>query len=122
MDRESLGDFVRRIRREKNMSCMDVSKRSARKGSRRISGSYINRIENNPTLRPTADILAVLAAGLGVPAEEVFARVVGYVPEGQTPEEIELIARFRELSPERRDDLLSLVDLWYQKDRCPKSA
>ena len=118
---ETVGDFVRRIRTEKNMSCEDVSKRSARK-EQRISGSYINRIENNPALKPTADRLKALADGLGVPAQEVFARAVGFALGGESSEEIELLARFRELSPERRDDLLSLVDLWYQKDRCPKSA
>ena len=120
--KESLGDFVRRIRAEKNVSCADVSRRSGRKGQRRIVGSYVNRIENNPKLGPTADRLTALADGLGVPAEELFARVVGYVPEGESSEEIELLARFKELSPQRRDDLLSLVDLWYQKERCPKSA
>lgn len=114
--RESLGDFVRRTRTEKNLSCMDVSKRSARKGQRKISGSYANRIENDPKLRPTADRLKALADGLGVPAEEVFARVAGYVPEGESSEEIELLARFRELSPERRDDVIRIVDVWYQKD------
>lgn len=114
--RESLGDFVRRIRREKNLSCADVSKRSTRKGQRRIAASYVNRIENEQNRRVTADRLQSLADGLGVPAEELFARVVGFAPEGESNEEIELLARFRELSPERRDDLLRLVDLWYQKD------
>ena len=116
MSTESLGAFIRRIRTEKNLSCADVSKRSARQGPRRISGSYVNRIENYPNLRPTADRLKALADGLGVPAEELFARVVGLAPEGESSDEIELLARFRELSPERRDDLLRLVDLWYQKD------
>lgn len=122
MDRESLGQFVRRIRTEKNLSCADVSKRSARKGPRRISDSYINRIENYPNLSPTADRLKALADGLGVPAEELLTRAAGLAPEGETSEEIELLARFRELSPERRNDLLRLVDTLYQKDRCPKSA
>jgi len=116
MDRESLGAFVRRIRRKKNVSCADVSRRSARFG-KRIAGSYVNRIENDPKLRPSADRLKALADGLGVPADEVFARAIGFAPEGECSEEIELLARFRELSPERRDDLLSLVDLWYQKDQ-----
>lgn len=113
--RERLGEFVRRIRAEKNLSCADVSKRSARKGQRRISGSYINRIENYPNLSVTADRLKALADGLGVSAEELFARVVGAL-EGETSEEIELLARFRELTPERRDDVIRIVDLWYQKD------
>ncbi|HEX5601593.1 MAG TPA: hypothetical protein VFX63_03545, partial [Pyrinomonadaceae bacterium] len=59
---------------------------------------------------------------LGVPAEEVFALAIGYAPEGGTPEEIELLARFRELSPQRRDDLISLVDMYYQKERASKGA
>jgi transcriptional regulator with XRE-family HTH domain len=122
MGRESLGAFVRRIRTEKNLSCADVSKRSTRKGQRRIAASYINRIENHPNLSVTAGRLKALADGLGIPAEELFARVVGFAPDGESSEEIELLARFRGLSPERRDDLLSLVDLWYQKDHCPKSA
>ena len=116
MKTESLGDFVRHIRTEKNLSCADVSNRSVRKGERRIAASYINRIENNPKLKVTANRLKALADGLGVPAEELFARVVGYVPEGESSEEIELLARFRELSPERRDDVIRIVDLWYQKD------
>ena len=115
MVRESLGDFIRRIRTEKNLSCADVSRRSFRSG-KPIAGSYVNRIENNPKLCPTANRLKALADGLGVPAEEVFARAIGFAPEGETPEEIELLARFKELSPERRDDVLSIVDLYYQKD------
>ena len=115
MDRESLGDFVRRIRREKNLSCADVSRRSGRKGQRRIAGSYVNSIENNLKLGPTADRPTALADGLGIPAEELFARVAGFAPEGESSEEIELLARFRELSPERRDDILKILDLRYQK-------
>jgi len=120
MDRESLGAFVRRIRTEKNLSCMDVSKRSARFG-KPIAGSYVSRIENDAKLHPTAVALKALANGLSVPAEELFARAIGLAPEGESPEEIELLARFRELSPERRDDVLRIVDVWYQKDRCTKS-
>ena len=112
---ESLGQFIRRIRKEKRLSCVAVSNQSARFG-KRISGSYINRIENEPKIRPTADCLRALANGLGVPPEELFALAIGYAPEGETPEEIELITRFRELSPERRDDLIRIVDLYYQKE------
>ena len=111
--RESLGDFIRRIRREKNLSCADVSKRSAR----RISGSYINRIENKPKLRPSPDRLVALAAGLGVPAEELFARAIGVVPSGDSTKELELLARFRKLSPKRKADVLKIVDMWYSQSR-----
>lgn len=69
---ETLGDFVRRIRRDKNLTLRQVSDRSARFG-KRISAGYANRIENDPTLHITADRLKALAHGLDVPAEDLFA-------------------------------------------------
>jgi transcriptional regulator with XRE-family HTH domain len=54
----------------------DVSRQSARFG-KRITPSYINRIENDPTRKITADRLNALASGLGVPAQELFARAIG---------------------------------------------
>ena len=74
MSRETLGAYVRRVRKEKRLSCADVSDRSARFG-KRISASYINRIENHPNLKVTADRLKALAHGLDVPADELLARL-----------------------------------------------
>ena len=94
--RESLGDFVRRIRTEKNMSCADVSKQSTRKEQRRITGSYVNRIENHPNLSVTADRLKALADGLGVPLDELVAQAVGIIPlGGKDSDESRLLTRFR---------------------------
>lgn len=115
------GDFVQRTRQEKGLSCKDVEKQSARFG-KRIAGSYVNRIENNSTLQPTAVKLKALAYGLGVPPLELLARAVGLVAPGSEPEEIQLLSRFKELSPEKRDFVLDLVDLLYSKEsrRTPK--
>jgi len=114
---ESLGDFVRRIRTEKNLSCADVSKRSARKGQRRIAGSYVNRIENYPNLSVTADRLKALADGLDVPAEELLARAAGLIPLGEKDsEEFRLLTRFRELSRQRKEDLLTIIDALYSQE------
>ena len=110
---ETLGDFVRRIRKEKHLSLADVSRQSARSGPRSASG--INRIENDPKHRTTANKLTALANGLGIPAGELFARAVGTVPSGNPGDELELVARFRELSPERKADILKIVDLWYSE-------
>jgi transcriptional regulator with XRE-family HTH domain len=113
---ETFGDFVRRVRWEKNLSLESVSQRSARFGPR-IAGSYINRIENNPHLRPTVDRLRALAYGLGIPVEELLARAAGLVPsDSDSNDAFRLIARFRALSPARKDDVLRMVDLWYQQD------
>jgi transcriptional regulator with XRE-family HTH domain len=109
------GDFVQQTRQEKSLSCKDVEKRSARFG-KPIAGSYVNRIENNPALNPTAVALKALAYGLGVPPVEVFLRAVGLVEPGVESEEAQLLSRFRELSPEKRDFVLDMVDILYSKE------
>jgi transcriptional regulator with XRE-family HTH domain len=110
---ENLGDFVRRTRKEKNLSLADVSKQSAHFG-KLISASYINRIENN-LQRPTPDRLAALANGLGVPVQELLARAIGVTPSGESSDELHLLTRFRELSAERQTDVLNIVDMWYSQ-------
>ena len=111
MSAETLGDYVRRVRKEKRLTLADVSRRSARVG-KRISRSYINRIENDPKRKITADRLNALAHGLGVPVGELVARVMGKIPAND-PDELRLLARFRELSPQRQADVLKIIEVWY---------
>ena len=115
------GDFVQQTRQEKSLSCKDVEKRSARFG-KPIAGSYVNRIENNPALNPTAVALKALAYGLGVPPEEVLLRAVGLVDSGDKSETVQLLSRFKELPPEKRIFVLDIVDMLYSKEcrRSPK--
>jgi transcriptional regulator with XRE-family HTH domain len=112
--RKTLGDFVRRTRRDKNLSLTDVSAKSARSG-KRIAASHINRIENKPKLKPSPNSLSALANGLGVPVEELFARAIGVLPTGGSNDEFELLARFRKLPPERKTDVFNIVDMWYSE-------
>lgn len=113
---ERLGDFVRRIRHEKGLSLKDVSRQSARFGPG-IAASYINRIENEPTRKPTAERLKALAHGLGVPVEELLARAVNQVrPTGAESDELRLLTRFRELPANRKADVLKLVDTWHSEE------
>ena len=116
MKTERLGEFIRRIRTEKNLSCADVSRRSLRFG-KPIAGSYVNRIENDPKLRPSADRLKALADGLDVPADEVLARAAGIIPLGdKDSDEFRLLTRFRELSRQRKEDLLTIIDALYSQE------
>ena len=111
---ERLGEFVRRIRNEKGLSLIDVSKQSARFG-RRISGSYVNRIERNPKLRVTPDKLKALAHGLGLPVEEMLAHAVKRMSRDEA-DALSLATRFRELSPKRKSDVCSIIQLWHSED------
>jgi transcriptional regulator with XRE-family HTH domain len=107
---ELLGNFVRRIRKEKKLSLAKVSKQSARFGQR-ISASYINRIENDPKRRVSVDRLNALARGLGVPVDELLAYALSKTRHDDA-DELSLLARFRELSPERKADVLKIIELW----------
>jgi transcriptional regulator with XRE-family HTH domain len=115
---EPLGDFIRRIRKEKGLSCKDVEAQSARFGPP-IAASYVNRLENNPARKPSAVALRALAHGLGIPPADLLARAAGLVDAGVKSDELHLISRFRELSPERRTEVLKIVDMWHS-DEVPR--
>jgi len=115
---EPFGDFVRRIRNKKGFSLTDVAKQSRRFGPS-IAASYVSRLENDPTRKPTAVALRALAHGLGIPPEELLARAAGLVEPGIKSEELHVLSRFRELSPERRAEVMKIVDMWYS-DEIPR--
>ena len=111
---EPLGDFVRRIRNKKGLSLTDVAKQSARFGPP-IAASYVSKIENDPTRKPTAVALRALAHGLSIPAEDLLARAAGLVTPGDQSQELYLVTRFRELSPDRKIDVLNIVDMYHSE-------
>src|ERR1700759_763926 len=74
--KESLADYVRRIRNEKGLSLKGVEKASGG----RISSGYIWQIENGETTNPTTDKLQALSRGLSIPQDEIFA-----IARGQSP-------------------------------------
>lgn len=109
---EPLGDFIRRIRNEKGLSLQDVSTQSGRFG-KAIAASYVSRIENNRVTNPSQDRLKALARGLGIPAEDVIKRGAGLVAPGNESDEHHLVTRFRELSADRRNVVLNIVDMFH---------
>jgi len=106
---ERLGDFVRRIRKEKRLSLADVSKQSAFFGPR-ISASCVNRIETDPKRNPTAASLKSLAHGLGIPVPELLAHATRSMSRDEA-DELALVTRFSELSPRRKSDVLALIQV-----------
>ena len=111
---EPLGKFIRRIRNEKRLSLTDVSKQSALFGMH-ISGSYINRIERNPKLNPSAHSLKALALGLGIPVEEVLTRAIRPLTAHEA-DELSFITRYRELSSQSQSLVAHLLEHWNSQD------
>ena len=71
---ETLPDYVRRVRNEKDLSTADVEKRSGFG----ITDGYVSRIENGYIKNVSPEKLKALARGLGVPEDEVFAVARGW--------------------------------------------
>jgi transcriptional regulator with XRE-family HTH domain len=117
---ECLGDFVRRIRNEKRLSLIDVSRQSALFGLP-ISGSYINRIERNPKLRVSPGRLKALAHGLGIPVAELLAHALSKMSRDEA-DELRLVTRFRELSSQRKSDVWAIIQLWHSEDASKDDA
>lgn len=87
MSNESLADFVRRIRIDKNLSTGDVARRSLGE----ITDAYVSRIENGYVKNVSLEKLSALAKGLGV-AEAAIIRVALGKPQDQPTELVEIMA------------------------------
>lgn len=77
--RETLAEYVTRVRAESGLSLKEVEHRSGG----RISSGYVSQIENSFALNPSTKKLRALAAVLRVSEDEMFAAARGTVePEG----------------------------------------
>lgn len=74
--KESLSDYVRRVRNAKGLSTTDVQKQS--RGG--ISDAYVSRIENGEVKNVSPEKLTALAKGLDVQQEEIFRVARGLLP------------------------------------------
>jgi transcriptional regulator with XRE-family HTH domain len=105
---ESLAEWVRRVRNQKGLTFLEVERNSARRG-KKIVASYVYRIENGFTRRPSADRLRALAHGLGEPVELVMAIAMGHAPSNKDSLELQLLAHFRELPLSYKEDLIGIA-------------
>ena len=100
-----LADYVRRIRNEKNLSLAEVSARS--RGE--IGKTHINRIENGTVTRVSLLKLRALARGLDVPEDDLIGVAQGKAPGTVPANEATLLNWFRQLSPDRQEDVLVML-------------
>jgi transcriptional regulator with XRE-family HTH domain len=102
----SLPDYVRRLRHERNLSLAEVSARSRGK----IGKTHINRIENGLISSVSLAKLRALAVGLGVPEDEIITVAQGKFPRTEAKaDEAKLLNYFRHLSRDRQQDVLKML-------------
>ena len=71
--RENLGEYVRRVIKDKDLKLRDVERRSGGQ----ITNGYISGIINGKITNLSIDKLKALASGLEVDAHEIFAAAIG---------------------------------------------
>lgn len=104
---ETLADYVRRVRADKNLSSGDISKRSLGE----ITDSYVNRIENGLVKNVSPAKLQALAKGLGVIESEIF-RVARGLSADKSEDPIEVLVETfggQDLSPDDWREIEAVV-------------
>lgn len=104
-ERETLGEYVRRVRNEKDYSLSRVERNS----NGEIDGSYVNRVENGLIKNVSPEKLKALAKGLNVSEEEMFAVARGKSLEKSAAFDSEIyriLEGFEELSDADKAELL----------------
>lgn len=125
---ETLADYVRRVRNEKRLSLADVHVQAKRAGLA-IGKTHINRIENG-FIEPssvTPGKLRALAAGLGIPEDEIFdvARGKLKVTEADLADDEQIAALFyeyKELTEEDKQELRTTMEIVRQEIRRRRAA
>jgi len=79
-------------------------------GSRQISKTHINRIENGTVTRVSLIKLRALELGLGIPEDNLIAAAQGKLPQTDAAKnEAKLLGYFRQLSLNRQEDVLVIL-------------
>lgn len=105
-DKESLAEYVKRVRNAQDLSLNDVQNRSGG----RISNAYVSKIENGYVTNVTPDKLKALAKGLGVSVDELFALARGE-EFSQKPKK-RVAALFHKFNEIDEDDLVDMEPIF----------
>ena len=112
--RESLGDFIQRLRKERRLSLNDVVARSGGM----VSNAQVSKIENGIIQNPSLPKLKAIAKGLGVSADELLAVARGSLSETEQAEfekslYFMLFEKSKTASPEKKkfiNKILQMID------------
>ena len=108
---ESLGQYVRRVLKEKNLSLSEVEQRAQGE----ISDSYICSITTGSAGSVTVAKLKALARGLDVPEDDIFEVARGLQErddgEFQVSDFALLFRKFKDLAPEDKGEVQALLQV-----------
>lgn len=112
MNRETFGEYVDRVMRQKRLKAGDVERNSGNTIDRSHVSKFISGAETNPS----AKAMMALAKGLKVDPHEVFTAVTGCAPgagRSSAPDVLEIISLIEGVAtdPELLDVLRGLIRL-----------
>ena len=124
---ESLGEYVSRILRQKDLSLRKVEANCGKK----LTASYIGRIAKGKFNNPSMETVAALAEGLGVDLNEIFTVAFGKPPSqaetsllvfadavqklAMNPELIDLVRGWEKLNNKQKKAILNTFNYVEQK-------
>lgn len=106
---QALADYVVQTLSDKKLSTYDVERQSQGK----INQSYVSKIKSGKVLNPSTPKQKALAAGLGVPEDEIYSLVNGTKTKSDTSQTV--AAYVSELPAKIQEDVLVIVQALHAK-------
>ncbi len=111
---ETLGSYLRKIRKKKNLTLRDVEKRTG------VSNAYLSQLENNKILCPSPIILHKLSECYEVPYDFLM-KLAGYpVPTSEQAPVFRIGSGLDDLTPEEREEVLEFIEFLKSRRRREK--
>jgi len=111
--KESLGQYLRRIRKERNLTLRAVE------GKTGISNAYLSQLENSKITKPSPHFLNKLAECYDIPYERLM-ELSGYpLPELRIDEKpaFRISGRFEDLTEEEKKRVLEYIEFLRSRNR-----
>ncbi len=118
----TIGEWIHSYRTEHELSMADFAKRT---GLSKASIGFLEKGSSNPTTKT----LTKIANAVGISVQELLERIdsdavitIPKEPAALTPDEEELVTKYRQLSPDGKNTIRDMVDYQLFKEIAQKDA